>query len=66
MSFNTQNLILFKNPSDVTQVATPGLQMYLNNSKFLVEASNDATKKPYGYLLFDLRADTLENYRGRS
>jgi hypothetical protein len=57
---------LFKNPRDVTQVATLGRQMYPNNSKFLVEAFNDATKKPYGYLLLDLRADTLENYRVRT
>jgi hypothetical protein len=66
MSLNTQYLILFKNPRDATQVATLGRQMYPNNSKFLVEAFNDATKRPYGYLLLDLRADTLENYRVRT
>ena len=66
MSLNTQYLILFKNPRDASQVATLGRQMYPNNSKFLVEAFNDATKRPYGYLLLDLRADTLENYRVRT
>ena len=66
MSLNTQYLVLFKNPRDATQVATLGRQMYPNNSKFLVEAFQDATKRPYGYLLLDLRADTLENYRVRT
>ena len=66
MSLNTQYLVLFKNPRDATQVATLGRQMYPNNSKFLVEAFKDATKGPYGYLLLDLRADTLENYRVRT
>jgi hypothetical protein len=40
--------------------------MYPNNSKFLVEAFKDATEKPYGYLLIDLRAETLEKYRIRT
>jgi hypothetical protein len=66
MSLNTQYLVLFKNPRDATQVATLGRQMYPNNTKFLVEAFNDATKRPYGYLLLDLRSDTLENYRVRT
>jgi hypothetical protein len=66
MSLNTQYLVLFKNPRDATQVATLGRQMYPNNSKFLVEAFKDATKRSYGYLLLDLRADTLENYRVRT
>jgi hypothetical protein len=40
--------------------------MYPNNVKFLVEAFKMATENPYGYLLLDLRADTLEKYRVRS
>jgi RNA helicase len=66
MSLNTHYLVLFKNPRDALQVATLGRQMYPNNSKFLVHAFKDATEKPYGYLLLDLRADTLENYRVRT
>ena len=48
------------------QVSTLGRQMYPGNGKFLVEAFKMATEKPYGYLLIDLRADTLEKYRLRS
>ena len=66
MNLNTQYLVLFKNPRDALQVATLGRQMYPGNGKFLVEAFKMATEKPYGYLLIDLRADTLEKYRLRS
>ena len=66
MNLNTQYLVLFKNPRDALQVATLGRQMYPGNSKFLVEAFKMATEKPFGYLLIDLRADTLEKYRLRS
>jgi GTPase SAR1 family protein len=66
MSLNTQYLVLFKNPRDALQVATLGRQMYPHNTKFLVEAFKDATEKPYGYLLIDLRADTMEKYRIRT
>ena len=66
MNLNTQYLVLFKNPRDALQVATLGRQMYPGNGKFLIEAFKMATEKPYGNLLIDLRADTLEKYRLRS
>jgi hypothetical protein len=66
MSLNSHYLVLFKNPRDALQVATLGRQMYPNNNKFLVEAFKDATDKPHGYLLLDLRADTLEKFRVRT
>jgi hypothetical protein len=34
--------------------------MYPRKSKLLVEAFKDATEKPYGYLLIDLKSDTEE------
>ena len=40
--------------------------MYLGQSKFLVEALKNATEKPFGYLLLDLKADTDEKYRVRT
>jgi len=66
MSLNTQYLVLFKNPRDALQVATLSRQMHPTNHKFLIDAFKDATEKPYGYLLIDLRADTLEKYRIRT
>ena len=63
MSLNAHYLVLFKNPRDVTQISTLGRQMYVARSKFLVEAFKDATAKPFGYLLLDLKADTPEIIR---
>jgi hypothetical protein len=40
--------------------------MYPNGSKSATEAFTDATEKPYGYLLVDLKPDTDEKYRLRT
>jgi hypothetical protein len=66
MSLNSHYLVLFKNPRDAMQVATLGRQMYPGKSKFLVEAFTDATTKPFGYLLIDLKADTEQKFRVRT
>jgi hypothetical protein len=60
MSLNAHYIVLFKNPRDATQVAVLARQMYPGRSQFLVEAFKDATEKPYGYLLIDLKPDTEE------
>ena len=66
MNLNTHYLVLFKNPRDATQVATLARQMYPGKSKFVLEAFEDATKEPYGYLLIDLKPETDEKYRLRT
>jgi hypothetical protein len=66
MSLNSHYLVMFKNPRDATQIATLARQMHPKKSQFLIDAFSDATKKPYGYLLIDLRADTLDNFRLRT
>ena len=38
-------------------------QMYVKNSKFLVEAYSDETSENYGYLVIDMRQDTDDKYR---
>jgi hypothetical protein len=40
--------------------------MYPGKSKFVLEAFEDATKEPYGYLLIDLKPETDEKYRIRT
>ena len=65
-SLNAQYLILFKSPRDTTIIQHLGNQMFPKNTKFLVEAFDDATQVPYGYLLIDLRQETPENMRIRS
>jgi hypothetical protein len=66
MSLNAHYIVLFKNPRDALQVATLARQMYPGNSKFLIEAFKNATEKPFGYLLLDLKPDTDEKYRIRT
>jgi hypothetical protein len=66
MNLNTHYLVIFKNPRDANQVATLARQMYPGRSKFVLEAFEDATKRPYGYLLIDLKPDTDEKYRIRT
>jgi hypothetical protein len=66
MSLNAHYLVIFKNPRDQNQLATLARQMYPGNAKFLIEAFGDATSKPYGYLLIDLKPDTDERLRIRT
>jgi len=66
VSLNAQYIVLFKNPRDKSQIDTLGRQMFPNQSKFLIDAFDDATKEPYGYLLIDLRPETHEEFRVRT
>jgi hypothetical protein len=66
MSLNSHYLVLFKNPRDAMQVSTLGRQMFPGKSKFLLEAFADATSKPFGYLLIDLKSDTEQKFRVRT
>lgn len=60
INLNTHYLVMFKNPRDVTQVSYLARQM---NSKHIVEAFQDATTTPFGYLLIDLKPNTEDKYR---
>ena len=66
MSLNSHYLVLFKNPRDATQFSTLARQMYPNNWKYAVEAYHDATERPYGYLVVDLKPQTNETLRLRT
>lgn len=66
VSLNAHYMVLFKSPRDSSQIMHLAKQMYPGNTKFLQEAFNDATSKPYGYLLCDLRGDTHDDYRLRT
>ena len=63
---NTQYVVMFKNPSDVTQVHVIGRQMYPGNLLFLPSVNRKATKRPHSYIFLDLRQETPEDYRVRS
>ncbi|MES9883688.1 MAG: C2H2-type zinc finger protein [Sedimenticola sp.] len=57
---NCQYLILFKSPMDKQSVLSLSRQMYPTRSSHFMEQFENATGKPYSYLLLDLKADTLE------
>jgi hypothetical protein len=63
---NSQYLVLFKNPSDATQIAVIGRQMYPHNPNFLSEVYSNATKRPHGSIFIDLRQETPDDLRIRS
>ena len=55
------HIILFKSPRDTQQISFVGRQ--LNNSQFLKESYELASKKPFGHLLFDLDPKTSDVFR---
>ena len=63
---NSQYLVLFKNPSDATQVAVIGRQMFPQHPSFLSYVYSSATKHPHGYIFIDLRQETDDDLRIRS
>ena len=63
---NTNYLILFKNPQDKTQIDYIGRQMYPKDKTFLSLAYEDATRKPYSYLLIDSNQKTDDEVRIRT
>ena len=58
ISLNANYMIIFHNPRDQMQFQMLARQMFPNNSNFLTESFNDATKKPHGYLYLDLKKST--------
>ena len=66
ISLNSQYMVVFKNPRDVSQMSHLARQMYPGRVKFVQEAFKDATAVPYGYLLVDLKQDTPEDMRLRT
>lgn len=63
---NCHYLVLFKNPIDKQQVITLARQIYPDNSQHLTKHFKEATEKPFGYLLIDLKPTTPESMRMRT
>ena len=61
IDLNTTHIIIFKSPRDIQQVSFIGRQ--LDNTNFLKESYELATKEPYGHLLIDLDPNTSEALR---
>ena len=63
MSLNSHYLVLFKNPRDQQQISVLGRQMYPGKSQHFLLQYKEATQRPYGYLLVDLKTSTKEKDR---
>ena len=63
IALNTQYLVLFNNPIDKQQVATLARRIYPSTSVTFMRKFEDATARPYGYLVLDLKSSTSEQDR---
>lgn len=66
ISLNAHYIVAFKNPRDRIQIQTLSRQVYPENSRYVQEAYKDATNKPFGYLVFDLKQSTPDLHRFRT
>ncbi|CAF1035618.1 unnamed protein product [Brachionus calyciflorus] len=60
LNLNSHYLVLFNNPRDKLQISTLARQMFPGKSSFFIEAYDNASSKPHGYLMIDLK-QTPEN-----
>ena len=58
--------MLFKNPRDKLQILTLAKQMYPGQTDFFLNQYEEAVKRPFGYLLIDLKTTTQDNCRLRT
>jgi len=66
ISLNCNYLILMSNPRDKRQIGDLSRQMYPKQSKYVIEAFEDAVLKEYGYLFIDLHQQTNDKFRVQS
>ncbi|CAC5422360.1 unnamed protein product [Mytilus coruscus] len=63
---NCHYLVLFNNPIDRQPIMNLGRQMYPSRVVYFIRKFEEATRKPFGYLLVDLKARTSESSRLRT
>jgi vacuolar-type H+-ATPase subunit F/Vma7 len=63
---NCQYVVLFKNPADTSQIHLIASKMFPDNRHFLSKSFKDAVSRSHGYLLLDLRQETLDDLRVRT
>lgn len=57
---NSHYLVLTRNPSGQLQVRTVGSQLFPKRLNYFMEAYNDATCKPFSYLVINMHPNTSE------
>ena len=63
ISLNSNYLVLLNNPREKSQIRHLAHQLSPEQPLFVQQAYRDATAKPHGYLLVDLKHSTPENLR---
>ena len=66
ISLNSNYLVMFKNPRDVSQITHLAKQIAPGNTRPVHDAFKDATSHPFGYLFMDFKASTPEELRLRT
>ena len=66
INLNSHYLVLFKNPRDKLQILTLAKQMYPGRTDFFLNQYEEAVKRPFGYLLIDLKTTSQDNCRLRT
>lgn len=66
ISLNAKYTVLFKNPHDKGQIQHLGRQAFPDHPKFLIDAYEQATKRPHGYLILDFDQKTPDERRVRT
>ena len=66
INLTSHYLVLFKNPRDKLQILTLAKQMYPGQTDFFLNQYEEAVKRPFGYLLIDLKTTTQDNCRLRT
>ena len=66
ISLNSHYVVLFKNPRDKLQILPLAKQMYPGQMDFFLNQYEEAVKRPFGYLLVDLKTTTQDNCRLRT
>ena len=66
INLNCHYTVLFKNPRDASQITHLAKQMYPGQVRFMQDAYKLATSQPFGYLVVDLKQETLDHLRLRS
>ena len=63
IALNTQYLVLFNNPIDRQQMATLARRIYPSTSAIFMKRFEQATCRPYGYVVEDLKSSMPEQDR---
>lgn len=66
VSINSHYIVLFKSPRDQRQIMTLAQQCHPQNPAFIVQAFQEATSIPFGYLVLDYRPETPDDRRFRT